>query len=130
MAWYNSQNEEIVIHDISKWTDTNSVHLFCFPYPATFAEKDEKLQNLDEDTIEDIVNLVGDDNESAEREKLAKEKQAKARAQVERRLAAEQRKAEKSAKTNSGKKKGGDDNDDEDLAAFVKGSRAGKQKKR
>ena len=89
--------------------------------------KDEKLQNLDEDMIDDLVGDDDDDNQA----KLAKEKQAKARAQVERRLAAEQRKAEKDTKSTGKKKgKGDDDDDDDDLAAFVKGSRESKQKKR
>ena len=98
-------------------------------------EKNAKLEHLDEGMIKE---LAGDDDEGDDgQEKVAQTKQSKAKAQVERRLAAEKKKA--STKSTNGKKKkgskgddGGDEDDDDDedaLMTFAKGSRE-KQKKR
>ena len=104
------------------WNQLNqiSINIFLLSHTGRAA----KLQNLDEDMINEIVGDDGQDDKAAD----AKKQTSKAKAQVERRLAAERKKA---AKSNGGKKtdKDDDDDDEDDFAAFAKGSRE-KQKKR
>jgi len=96
-------------------TDCHS-HCHCTS-PKFTTGKNEKLQNLDETVIDD---LVGDEDDNEADRKAKKAQQAKKKA-VERRLAAEQKKAEKAGNN----KKGDDDDDDDDdnVTAFAKGSR-------
>mmetsp|Transcript_2340 Transcript_2340/g.3467 ORF Transcript_2340/g.3467 Transcript_2340/m.3467 type:complete len:148 (+) Transcript_2340:144-587(+) len=88
--------------------------------------KNKKLENLDEDFVND---LAGDpDEEKKAKEALAAEKARKAKAKLEQRLAQE-RKANAKQQTGKKKKKGKSaDDDEEDLDAFVKDTKNKKNK--
>ena len=84
------------------------------------SERAEKLQNLDEDMINEIV---GEEEEDPN-EKAAAKKKKQTKAQVERRLAAERKRAAKQG----GKKEVDNDDDDDDFETFAKGSRDKKKR--
>lgn len=85
-------------------------------------ENDEKLNNMDDKTMDDLANELEGEQQSDKDSK--KKLTAKKRAQVEQRLAAEKKKYAK-----QGSKKGSADDDDGDdyLETFANG---GKQKKK
>lgn len=91
--------------------------------------RENKIQNMDENDINDLALELNDDDEEEKKKKEEEDKKLKKKqSRVEERLAVERRKAEKAAKRNQSKKKGNDDDEDGDIAAFVKGSRSTKKK--
>lgn len=102
----------IPIVEVNSSTKTDNFHL----------ENDEKLNNMDDKTMDELANELEGEQKSDNDSK--KKLTAKKRAQVEQRLAAEKKKYAK-----QGNKKGSADDDDGDdyLETFAKG---GKQKKK
>jgi len=96
-------------------------------YSQIQAQRANKLQNMDENEINDLaLELEGDENNNNDNNSNNKKLQKK-KARVEQRLAAERKKA---AKTKQAKNKNDNDEDDDDvgdITTFAKGSR-GKKK--
>jgi len=113
-----------------------SLSTFCSPCAAIAglsllfirtAEREKRLQSLDENAIKDIVGIAQDELD-ADRKKAeeAKNKQLqKAKYKVQQRLASEKKAEARKANSTKKKKKGGggdDTDDDEDLSVFAKAS--------
>jgi type IV secretory pathway VirB10-like protein len=96
------------------------------PPHSALLEQDKKLENLDEDFIKELAG----DNDQDDKKKADQEavKSRKAKAKLEQRLAQERK--EQNKQTNSGKHKtkgtSGEDDEDEALETFVKGTRGKK----
>jgi len=106
-----------------------SLSIFFFIFPS--AEKEKKLQNLDENAIQDILGT--EEALDEEKKKADAKKKQKAKNKVQQRLASEKKAEARKTGQAAKKSKGGDENDaaeDDDLAMFAKGAREKTGKKK